>query len=83
MDLTLLQKGLDRKNTAAAAFLSKAQQGKAAETLQTRGMEKHLSAESITFQSNSDFPWFTRDFIAALSLQRNLLSCLVLLFLRL
>ena len=35
MALTLLQKGLDRKKTAAAAFLSKAQRGEVAETLQT------------------------------------------------
>lgn len=61
MDLTLLQKGLDRKNTAAAAFLSKAQRGKVAEALQTGGTEKHLCAESISLQSTPDFPWFTRE----------------------
>jgi len=61
MDLTLLQKGLDRKYTAAAAFLSKAQRGEVAETLQTRGMEKNLSAEAITLQPTQDSPWFTEE----------------------
>lgn len=84
LDLALLQKGLGRKNTAAAALLSKAQRGEVAETLQTRGMEKHLCAEHINLQPNPDFSLVYQGkalkFIAALSLWRSFLSCLALLF---
>lgn len=84
MDLTLLQNGLDRKNTAeaaAAAFPSKAQQGVVEKFCRPEGWR------SISVRNTPAYPRFSLVYQrkelklnTVLSLQRGFLSCLVLVF---